>query len=211
MATADPPDLPGSPGGESGGKSRNEDKVLGEKKMDQRLLACMKENQKKQRQGDNVFSAYPQMDGKGTATGGQFKADDFPAGYMLLTSSVQLDFKRSLFTVESLACLKENQQKQRQGDNVFTIYLQMDGKRTATGGQFKDNDSPAGYMLLSFSVQLERQGDNVFAIYPPMDGKGTTTGGQFKADDSPAGYMLLSCSVQLGFQPDVRQMKDVTI
>ena len=50
----------------------------------------MKENQKKQRQGDNVFSAYPQMDGKGTATGGQFKADDFPAGYMLLTSSVQL-------------------------------------------------------------------------------------------------------------------------
>nr|VDC90330.1 unnamed protein product [Brassica rapa] len=171
----------------------------------------MKENQKKQRQGDNVFSAYPQMDGKGTATGGQFKADDFPAGYMLLTSSVQLDFKRSLFTVESLACLKENQQKQRQGDNVFTIYLQMDGKRTATGGQFKDNDSPAGYMLLSFSVQLERQGDNVFAIYPPMDGKGTTTGGQFKADDSPAGYMLLSCSVQLGFQPDVRQMKDVTI
>ena len=35
MATADPPDLPGSPGGESGGKSRNEDKVLGEKKMDQ--------------------------------------------------------------------------------------------------------------------------------------------------------------------------------
>ncbi|CAN7043007.1 unnamed protein product [Brassica rapa subsp. trilocularis] len=74
----------------------------------------------------------------------------------------------------------------------------MDCKRTATGGQFKDDDSPAGYMLLPCSVQLEWQGDNVFAIYPPMDGKGTTTGGQFKADDSPVGYMLLPCSLQLG-------------
>ncbi|KAF2610430.1 hypothetical protein F2Q70_00013628 [Brassica cretica] len=30
----------------------------------------------------------------------------------------------------------------------------MDGKETETGGQFKADDSPAGYMLLSCSVQL---------------------------------------------------------
>ncbi|CAN6846743.1 unnamed protein product, partial [Brassica oleracea] len=162
-----------------------------------------KKNKKKQRQRDNVFAIYPQMDGKGTATCGQFKADDSPAGYMMLPCSVQLHFKRSSFTLGSLAGLKENQKKQQQDDNVFAIYPQTDGKETATGGQFKADDSPAGYMLLPCSVQLEnqkkqRQDDNVFAIYPQMDGKGTATGGQFKADDSPAGYMLLPYSVQLG-------------
>ncbi|KAF2578997.1 hypothetical protein F2Q68_00006657 [Brassica cretica] len=65
------------------------------------------------------------MDGKETETGGQFKADDSPAGYMLLSCSVQLG---------SLAGLKENQKKQRHDDNVFAIYPQMDGKGTATGG-----------------------------------------------------------------------------
>ncbi|KAL0679948.1 hypothetical protein Bca4012_007929 [Brassica carinata] len=83
-----------------------------------------------------------------------FKADDSLAGYMLLSCSVQLDFKRSSFTLRSLAGLKENQKKQRHDDNVFAIYPQMDGKGTATGGHFKADDSPAGYMLLPCSVQL---------------------------------------------------------
>ncbi|KAL0667466.1 hypothetical protein Bca4012_030170 [Brassica carinata] len=87
----------------------------------------------------------PQIDGKGTLTGGQFKADDSPAGYMLLPCSVQLG---------SLAGLKESQKKQRQGDNMFVIYPQIDGKGTATGGQFKADDSPAGYLLLPCYVQL---------------------------------------------------------
>ncbi|KAG2247618.1 hypothetical protein Bca4012_089235 [Brassica carinata] len=152
------------------------------------LLSCSVrlENQKKQRQGDNVFAIYPQIDGKATATVGQFKADDSPAGSLMLPCSVQLG---------SLAGLKENQNKQRQGDNA-----------TTTVGPFKADDSPAGSMLLYCSVQLglkknqnkQRQGDNVFAIYPQIDGKGTTTVGTFKADDSPTGSMLLYCSVQLG-------------
>ncbi|KAH0894882.1 hypothetical protein HID58_057311, partial [Brassica napus] len=99
-------------------------------------LAGLKENQKKQRLSDN------------------FKADDSPAGYMLLSCSVQLDFKMSSFTLGSLAGLKENQKEQRHDDNVFAIYPHMDGRGTATGGQFKDDDSPAGYMLLPCSVQL---------------------------------------------------------
>ncbi|CAN7072978.1 unnamed protein product [Brassica oleracea var. botrytis] len=109
----------------------------------------------------------------------------------------------SFCTLGSLAGLKENQNKQRQDDNVFAIYPQIDGKATTTVGPFKADDSPAGSMLLYCSVQLEnqnkqRQGDNVFAIYPQIDGKATTTVGPFKADDSPAGSMLLYCSVQLG-------------
>ncbi|WZZ47323.1 hypothetical protein YC2023_043582 [Brassica napus] len=57
----------------------------------------------------------------------------------------------SSFTLGSLAGLKENQKEQRHDDNVFAIYPHMDGRGTATGGQFKDDDSPAGYMLLPCS------------------------------------------------------------
>ncbi|CAN6827113.1 unnamed protein product, partial [Brassica oleracea] len=96
----------------------------------------------------------PQIDGKGTVTGGQFKADDSPAGYVLLPCSVHLDFKRSSFTLGYLAGLKESQKKQRQGDNMFIIYPQIDGKGTATGGQLKADDSPAGYLLLPCYVQI---------------------------------------------------------
>ncbi|CAN7072976.1 unnamed protein product, partial [Brassica oleracea var. botrytis] len=54
--------------------------------------------------------------------------------------------------------LKENQKKQRQGDNVFAIYPQIDGKATATVGQFKADDSPAGSLMLPCSVQLGKLG-----------------------------------------------------
>ena len=60
-----------------------------------------KKTKKKQRQRDNVFAIYPQMDGKGTATCGQFKADDSPAGYMMLPCSVQL---RKLQKLEVSLC-----------------------------------------------------------------------------------------------------------
>ncbi|KAF3556898.1 hypothetical protein F2Q69_00012147 [Brassica cretica] len=60
------------------------------KKIRVKSLNRLKESQKKQRQGDNMFVIYPQIDGKGTATGGQFKADDSPAGYLLLPCYVQL-------------------------------------------------------------------------------------------------------------------------
>lgn len=53
-------------------------------------LGDLKENQKKQRQCDNVFAIYPHIVGKATATVGLFKADDSSAGYMLLPYSVQL-------------------------------------------------------------------------------------------------------------------------
>ncbi|KAF3530179.1 hypothetical protein DY000_02040002 [Brassica cretica] len=94
------------------------------------------------------------IDGKATATVGQFKADDTPAGSMLLPCS----FKMSSCNSGSLACLKENQKKQRQGDNVFAIYPQIDGKATATVGQFKADDSPAGSLMLPCSVQLAKLG-----------------------------------------------------
>ncbi|KAF3601997.1 hypothetical protein F2Q69_00035393 [Brassica cretica] len=71
-----------------------------------------------------------------------------------------LPFKMSSCTLGSLAGLKKNQNKQRQGDNVFAIYPQIDGKGTTTVGTFKADDSPAGSMLLYCSVQLE-QGNNM--------------------------------------------------
>ncbi|WZZ50400.1 hypothetical protein YC2023_050507 [Brassica napus] len=43
----------------------------------------------------------PQIDGKGTLTGGQFKADDSPAGYMLLPCSVQLGKLEKLSSLQS--------------------------------------------------------------------------------------------------------------
>ncbi|KAH0939141.1 hypothetical protein HID58_006602 [Brassica napus] len=87
-----------------------------------------------------------------------------------------------------------------QGNNMFAIYPHLDGKGTATGGQFKADDSPAGYMMLSCSVQLSPLSpyDHWHARKKTIRNKGTTTGGQFKVDDSSAGYMLLPCSVQLG-------------
>ena len=72
----------------------------------------------------------------------------------IMRSLLFLDFKRSSFPVGFLAGLKESQTKQRQGDNVFVIYPQIDGKGTATGGLFKADDSPAGHMLLPCYVQL---------------------------------------------------------
>lgn len=39
---------------------------------------------------------------------------------------------------------------------MFAIYPQIDGKAAATG-QFKDDDSPVGYMLLYCSVQPDVQ------------------------------------------------------
>ncbi|KAF2562419.1 hypothetical protein F2Q70_00016969 [Brassica cretica] len=94
--------------------------------------------------------------------------------------------------------------------NRYYPFSKTNGKATTTVGQFTADDSPAGSMLLSCSVQLgslaglrehqkkQRQGDNVFAVYPQIYGKAAATVGQFKADDSPAGSMLLPCSVQLG-------------
>ena len=64
----------------------------------------------------------------------------------------------SFCTLGSLAGLKENQNKQRQDDNVFAIYPQIDGKATTTVGPFKADDSPAGSMLLYCSVQLGKLG-----------------------------------------------------
>ncbi|CAN7011367.1 unnamed protein product [Brassica oleracea var. botrytis] len=44
-----------------------------------------------------MFIIYPQIDGKGTATGGQLKADDSPAGYLLLPCYVQIGKLEKLY------------------------------------------------------------------------------------------------------------------
>ncbi|KAF3540490.1 hypothetical protein F2Q69_00021817 [Brassica cretica] len=141
------------------------------------------------KKGEIVSSRASEVYLVGTETIGQFKADDSPAGYMLLPCSVQL---ASLI-------------------NRYYPFPKTNGKATATVGQFTADDSPAGSMLFPCSYctlgsltglrehqKKQRQGDNVFAVYSQIDGKATATVGQFKADDYPAGSMLLPCSVQLG-------------